>query len=89
MLADWIRTSIVNTAGAAASQRLRRFCLSFRSGRLLKLAVIEVGIEAACGQQAFVRALLDDIAVLHHEDEVRVFDRREAVGNDEARGNIS
>ena len=30
-------------------------------------------------------ALLDDIAVLHHEDEVRVFDRREAVGYDEAR----
>ena len=30
-------------------------------------------------------ALLDDVAVLHHEDEVRVFDRREAVGYDEAR----
>ena len=32
-----------------------------------------------------MRALLDDVAVLHHEDEVRVFDRREAVGTDEAR----
>src|ERR1700675_4232029 len=35
------------------------------------------------GEQLIVGALLDDAAVLEHDDRARVADRREAVGDDE------
>ena len=35
-----------------------------------ELAVVELGVEAACSQQLVVIALLHDVAVLHHKDEV-------------------
>src|SRR5690348_125807 len=42
-------------------------------------------VPPAGGHQFIVAALLDDPAVLHHQDPVRVGDRAEAVGDDEAR----
>ena len=39
---------------------------------LCKLRVIEVIIEAAAGHEALVRALLDDGAFVHHQNEIGV-----------------
>ena len=45
--------------------------LSILSGlHALELAVVELGVEAALGQQFVVIALLHDVAVLHHKDDV-------------------
>ena len=41
---------------------------------ILELAVVQVGVEAAGGQQLVVGALLHDVAVPHHKDEVGVLD---------------
>ena len=41
---------------------------------LRKLALVERRIEAALRQQRFVVALLDDVAVLHHQNHVRALD---------------
>ena len=54
------------------------------SGGVFKLTVIQRRVEAALLHQRFVGAALNDIARLHDEDEVGVFDRREPVGNDKA-----
>src|SRR5947209_10751618 len=47
--------------------------------RARELGVVEVVVGAAGGEEAGVVALLDDAAVLHHQDQVRVADRREPV----------
>src|SRR5688572_12122008 len=39
----------------------------------------ESGVEAALGEELIVRALLDDAALVHDDDQVRVADRRQAV----------
>ena len=41
---------------------------------LRKLALVERRVEAALRQQRFVVALLDDVAVLHHQNYVRALD---------------
>ena len=41
---------------------------------LRKLALVERLVEAALRQQRFVVALLDDVAVLHHQNHVRALD---------------
>src|SRR5229473_2816047 len=46
---------------------------------------IERRVEAAFRQQLVVRALLDDPAVLQHDDQVGIPNRRQAVGDDEGR----
>ena len=51
----------------------------FLSARVLELGVIEVGVEAALGEELVVAALLHDVAVLHHQDEVCVADGGQAV----------
>ena len=43
---------------------------------LCKLAVIQVRVESVLRQQAFVGTLLDDIAVVHHQDVIRITNRR-------------
>ena len=59
---------------------------AFGSGlHALELAVVELGVEAALRQQFVVIALLDDVAVLHNEDDVGLADGGQAVGHDEAR----
>ena len=55
------------------------------SGDLLKLAVVQLGVEAAFCQKLLMAAALDDVAVLHDEDDVRVFDRGQAVRDHEGR----
>ena len=62
-----------------------RYGENYFSGRLLELAVIEFCVEAALVHQLVVRAALDDVAALHDKDQVGIFDRREAVRDDEAR----
>ena len=52
-------------------------------GVLLVGHAVEVGVAAAEGEQVVVLALLDDAAVLEHDDAVGVADGREAVGDDE------
>ena len=59
------------------------------SGMLLRLlpllALPNGGVFAVPGEQLFVRAPFDDLAVLHVEDLVRVPYRRQAVGDDHRR----
>ena len=54
--------------------------LSRHSG---KLAVVEREVDAARGHQDIVRTLLDDSALVHHDDGVGVADCREAVRDHE------
>ena len=57
----------------------------FGSGlHTLELAVVQLGVEAACGQQFVVVALLHDVAVLHHKDDVGLTDGGQGVRHDEA-----
>src|SRR4051812_23726102 len=48
-----------------------------------ELRVVEPRVGAVDPEQCPVRALLDDGAVLHHQDQVGVTDRREPVRDDE------
>src|SRR4051794_12284880 len=48
-----------------------------------ELTLIQAGVAAVRGQQVVVGAFLDDPSMLHHQDEIGVPDRREAVGDDE------
>ena len=50
-----------------------------------ELGGVEPGVGAVGGQQLVVGALLDDVAGLHHQDQVGVADRRQPVRDDEAR----
>lgn len=52
--------------------------------RLVELRVVQVGVEAALGEQLVVRALLDDVAVADHQDHVGVSDRGQAMRDDKA-----
>ena len=52
---------------------------------VLELAVVQIGVEAACFEQFAVRALLDDVAVAHDEDTVGIADGAQAVRDDKAR----
>ena len=40
-----------------------------------ELRIVEPGVEVVLREQGFVGALLDDVAILHDEDEVGVLDR--------------
>ena len=55
------------------------------SKNLCELGVVELRIRAAGGEQLFVRALLDDGSVIHHQDEVRVHDGGKPMRDHEAR----
>ncbi len=52
--------------------------------RLLELAAIQGVVEAALGQQLLVAALLDDLAVAHHQNQVRIADGAQPVGHHKA-----
>src|SRR5258708_40177138 len=52
---------------------------------VLALHVVELLVDRIERQQFLVRTVLDDLAVFHHQDAVRVSDSREPVGNDEQR----
>lgn len=53
--------------------------------RFVELRVVQIGVEAALGEQLVVCALLDDVAVANHQDHVGVSDRGQAVRDDKAR----
>ena len=55
------------------------------SKNLSELAVVRRGVRAALGEQFSVRALLDDVALFHEQDAVRVADGRKPVRDDKAR----
>src|SRR5207253_10328517 len=46
-------------------------------------------VPAALREQLLVRAALDDLAVLEHENLVRALNRRQPVGDDERRASLS
>ncbi len=48
------------------------------------MCVVRVRISVALGDELFVGALFDDGAVFHHQDQVGISDRRQAVGEDKA-----
>jgi hypothetical protein len=52
--------------------------------RVPELALVEVGVAAAGGQQHGVAAALDDLAGLDHQDQIGVPDRAQAVRDDNA-----
>ena len=58
--------------------------LVFSGLHALELAVIELGIKAALRQQSVVVALLHDVAILHHKDDIGLTDGGQAVGHDKA-----
>ena len=64
--------------GGGLSSLRSRHCLR------LELAVIQFGVESAGLQQALVVALLDDVPIAHHQNQVGVADGGQAVGNDKA-----
>ena len=75
-----------------ASERERRVALArafgvspASLGGVVELQPGEAGVEAALGHQRVVRALLDDAAVVHHDDPVGAADGGEAVGDDDRR----
>ena len=51
---------------------------------LIKLAVIKICVKAFCCKQLFVTALLDNIAILHNQNQVSILDSGKPVGNDKA-----
>ena len=53
--------------------------------RFVELRIVQIGVEAAQGEQLVVRALLDDVAVANHQDHIGVADRGQAVRDDKAR----
>ena len=42
--------------------------------RVFELAIVQLGIEPVARQQLLVLALLHDVALIHHQDQVRVAD---------------
>lgn len=46
---------------------------------LCELAQIEVGVGTLGSQQLLMRALLDNVAVIHDQDQVGIHNRRQAV----------
>ena len=51
---------------------------------VFKLAVIQRGVETVLRQKGIVRALLDDVAIAHDEDQIGIADGGEPVGDDKA-----
>ena len=47
-------------------------CKNFEHLLMSKLTVVELGIEGVAVQQLNMRALLDDVAVLHNQNKVGV-----------------
>lgn len=71
------------TGGTPPPVFLAAFCLRFGFfWQLFKLWVVQSCIVAAFGQKFFMGTLFLDIPVLHVQDLVRVFNRRQAVGDD-------
>src|SRR5215510_8681120 len=88
--------SILRSQGVVGTQRrgnfrfgqLRREVLAVVDeaiGLELVLLVVQRAVAAAERDELRVRAALDDLALLEHEDLIRAADRREAVRDDERR----
>ena len=52
---------------------------------MLELGVVEVCVESALLNKLLVRTFFDDVALVHDENHVRIFDCREAVRDDKRR----
>ena len=52
---------------------------------MFELRVVKICIETAFCKQLFVRTFFDDVALVHDENHVRIFDCREAVRDDKRR----
>ena len=51
---------------------------------ILKLRIVKICIEPVCREQFFVISLLDDVSVFHDENQIRITNRGQPVGDDEA-----
>ena len=51
---------------------------------ILKLRIVKVCIEPILRKQLFMVALLDDVSVFHDENQIRIADGGQPVGDDEA-----
>src|SRR5262245_16525971 len=60
-------------------------CAGLSSGHVGGPVAVERGVQAPAGHELLVRSLLDDLAVLEHDDQVGAADRREPVGDHERR----
>ena len=58
--------------------------VNFLLSHVDKLAVVEVVVETVLLHKVVVGALLDDLAVFHDQNPVRIADRGETMGYDEA-----
>src|SRR5438128_12614214 len=70
---DWPIGALNRESGGGASVR-----------RVPELALVELGVAAASGQERGVVAALDDLARLDHQDQVGVADRAQAMRDDDA-----
>src|SRR6185312_12524600 len=52
--------------------------------RTTELRIVERAVGSLARQQRLVRPLLDDTAIAHHQDQIGIADRRQAVRDDEA-----
>ena len=51
---------------------------------IFKLSIVQLSIEAFLGKQFLMAALFNNISLIHHQDHIRIADRRQAVGDDKA-----
>ena len=47
-----------------------------------ELAIVEVGIKSILAHEFLVITLLDNISIFHHENQIRITDSGQAMGND-------
>ena len=83
--AQVVRRASTGTAGFGGSGVKSSPGLMKRSVSKLVLLVVERAVAAAEREQLGVRAALDDLAVLEHEDLIGAADRRQPVRDDERR----
>ena len=57
-------------------------CILFLRYFFCELAIIEISIEAILAHEFLVVALLDNISIFHHENQIRISDSGQAMGND-------
>src|SRR5437762_2935114 len=71
---------IQSRKGSTGSRGARHVCAAaVPAPALVELGAVEVGGQAALAQELGVTAMLDDAALVHHEDPIRVHDRRQPV----------
>ena len=58
------------------------FCILLLRYFFCELAIVEISIEAILGHEFLVITLLDNISIFHHENQIRITNSGQAMGND-------